>query len=471
MPLSLYTCLLCLSFSGLWTIQAEDPSIVMSTESPHQGLAPTNVDFAFNMYRQLVALAPDKNIFISPVSISMALAMLSLGTCGHTRTQLLQGLGFNLTKMSEAGIHQDFQHLHRLLGESDTSLEMTMGNALFLNRSLEPRESFLADIKHYYESEALAADFQDWARASSQINEYIRNQTQGKIVDLFLGLDRPTVLILINYIFFKGTWTQPFDPENTREKIFHVNGTTKVKVPMMFQSSPITYLQDSVVPCQLLQLNYTGNGTVFFVLPDEGQMDTVIAALSRDTIRRWSTSLVYGPVDLYLPKLSISGTYDLKGVLAEMGVADLFSSRANFSGITQETQLTLSKAQEGAQVQSGYAEIDLALVRGCPCGEGQEVTLWSVHSPQSGDTKHPRRSQGLVCEKARPLPSTQSQQVVHKAVLHLDEKGEKAAVPPEVTLKAVSEPVTICFNRPFLILIFDNFTWSSLFLGKVVNPA
>lgn len=82
----------------------------------------------------------------------MALAMLSLGASGHTRTQLLQGLGFNLTEMPEAEIHQGFQYLHHLLGESDTSLEMTMGNALFLDHSLELLESFSADIRRYYES-------------------------------------------------------------------------------------------------------------------------------------------------------------------------------------------------------------------------------------------------------------------------------------------------------------------------------
>ncbi|XP_062948246.1 corticosteroid-binding globulin [Cynocephalus volans] len=404
MLLVLYTCLLWLSTSGLWIVQAEDLDTDVSTRSHHRGLAPTNVDFAFSLYKHLVASAPNKNIFISPVSISMTLAMLSLGTCGHTQTQLLQGLGFNLTEMSEAEIHQGFQHLQRLLRESDTSLEMILGNALFLDSSLELLESFSADIKHYYESEALAADFQDWARASRQINEYIKNKTQGKIEDLFSDLDSPAILILVNYIFFKGTWAQPFDPESTREKNFHVNKTTTVKVPMMFQSSTIKYLRDSLLPCQVVQLDYVGNGTVFFILPDEGKMDTVIASLSRDTIQRWSQSLTRGLVDLYLPKVSISGAYDLGGVLADMGIADLFSDRANFSGITPEVQLKVSK-------------------------------------------------------------------VVHEAVLQLDEKGVKAAASTGVTLNLVSEPLTISFHQPFLVLIFDHFTWSSLFLGKVVNPA
>ncbi|XP_012594084.2 corticosteroid-binding globulin [Microcebus murinus] len=403
MPLTLYACLLWLSTSGLWTIQAEDTHANVSMRSQHRGLAPANVDFAFSLYKHLMASAPGENIFISPVSISMALSMVSLGTCGHTRTQLLQGLGFNLTETSEAEIHQSFRHLHHLLRESATSLEMTMGNALFHDRSLELLETFSADIKRYYDSEALTTDFQDWAGASRQINEYIKNKTQGKIVNLFSELDSPALLILINYIFYKGTWAQPFDPESTWEENFYVNETTVVKVPMMFQSSAINYLRDSELPCQVVQLDYVGNGTVFFILPEEGKMDMVITALSRDTIQRWSTSLTTGQVDLYVPKVYISGAYDLQSVLADMGIADVFSNQANFSGITQEAQLKLSK-------------------------------------------------------------------VVHKAVLQLNEKGVQAAASTGLTLNLTSEPLTIRFNKPFLILIFDHFTWSSLFLGKVVNP-
>lgn len=87
---------------------------------------------------------------------------------------------------------------------------------------------------------------------------------------------------------------QPFDPDSTREENFHVNETAAVRVPVMFQSGEIKYLHDRALPCQLVQLDYVGNGTVFFVLPDAGQMDAVIAALSRDTVQRWSDSLTSG---------------------------------------------------------------------------------------------------------------------------------------------------------------------------------
>lgn len=207
MLLTFYACLLWLSCSGLWTIQAKEPNADESMVSNHRILAPSNTDFALDLFNYLVASAPGKNVLISPVSISMALAMLSLGARGHTRAQLFQSLGFNLTQIPEAEIHQGFRNVHRLLRESDDSLEM--GNTVFLNQSLELLESFSADAKRYYELDALATDFQDWAGASRQINEYIKNKTQGEITDFFLELDSPDTLILVNYIFFRGTPTHP----------------------------------------------------------------------------------------------------------------------------------------------------------------------------------------------------------------------------------------------------------------------
>ncbi|KAG8514308.1 Protein Z-dependent protease inhibitor, partial [Galemys pyrenaicus] len=383
-------------------LMAKDASADVSTRDPHRNLAPNNVDFAFSLFKHLVSATPVNNVFISPVSVSMALAMLSLGARGHTQAGILQGLGFNITEISEDEIHQSFRHLQHLLGESDTSLEMTMGSALFLDHSLELLELFSADTRNYYKLEALKTDFRDRARSSRQINEYVRNKTRGKISDVVMELDGPASLILVNYIFFKGTWAQSFNPESTREGDFHVNELSVVKVPMMLQSGTIRYLVDTVLPCRLVQLDYMGNETAFLILPDQGEMDTVLAALSRDTIQRWSEALTSSWADLYVPKVSLSGAHDLGGIMAAMGIADLLDDQTDFSGITREARLNMSK-------------------------------------------------------------------VVHKAGLQFDEHGVKAAAPTQEPLHMAAERrLTIRFNRPFIIMVFDHFTWSSLFLGKVV---
>lgn len=397
MSLALYTCLFWLCTSGLWTAQA----VTDEDSSSHRDLAPTNVDFAFNLYKRLAALNSNKNTLISPVSISMALAMLSLSTRGST--QFLQNLGFNLTKMAEAEIHQGFRYLNSLLQQSNTGSEMNMGNAMFLLQNLKLKDSFLADTKHYYESEALTVYSKDWTKASQQINDHVKNKTQGKIEHVVSDLESSATLILVNYIFLRGIWKLPFSPENTREEDFFVNETSAVKVPMMVQSGNIGYFRDSAIPCQMVQMNYVGNGTTFFILPDEGQMDTVIAALNRDTIDRWGKLMIPRQMNLYIPKFSMSDTYDLEDVLADVGIKDLFTNQSDFTGTTEDTPLTLM--------------------------------------------------------------------VLHKAMLQLDEGNVLPVAANGAPVHLPSESFTLKYNRPFILLVFDKFTWSSLMMSKVVNPA
>ena len=176
------------------------------TETPVDLLrfASSNTDFAFSLYRQLALKNPNKNVVFSPMSISMALAFLSLGARDTTLTEILRGLKFNLTETSETEIHQGFQHLLRALSQPSNLLQLSVGNAMFVHEKLELLGKFRDDAKALYASEAFSTNFQDSAAAKKLINDYVEEKTQGKIVDLVKSLDTRTVMILVNYIFFKG---------------------------------------------------------------------------------------------------------------------------------------------------------------------------------------------------------------------------------------------------------------------------
>ncbi|XP_049626695.1 corticosteroid-binding globulin-like [Suncus etruscus] len=320
MLLTLCTFLLGLTLSHPQTIPDDN---IMTSKSPYRNLAPNNADFAFDLFKHLVSLNPNKDVLISPISISMTLAMLSLGAKSQTRIRMLKGLGFDLSEISEVEIHQNFEHLYLFFTRLNNSLEMIMGSTLFYDQSLNLMELFSEEAKQYYGLEHLAVDFQSWEKTKGQINMHIKDKTQGEISDLFLELPNQTTLILINYIFFTGTWEQAFDPANTMEKDFYVDAETVVKVPMMFQSSIIKHFNDTELGCMVVQLDYVGNCAVFLILPDTGKMNTVIQALSRDTIHRWSTSMSSRQLDLYMPKLSLSGTYDLMDIMKAMNITDV----------------------------------------------------------------------------------------------------------------------------------------------------
>ncbi|XP_036625444.1 corticosteroid-binding globulin isoform X2 [Trichosurus vulpecula] len=405
----LYMCLFILSVlsfcvpePGNRDLHPQEPTVEEENPS-HRRLAPMNVDFAFRLYKNLVSRAPDRNVFISPVSVSMSLAMLSLGARSATHAQLLESLGFNLTETSDLEIHQGFQYLIHLFNNSDTGLEMNMGNVLFLDSQVELLETFVTKIKHYYNVEVFSADFQNSTRAKKQVNDFVKNKTLGKVDQLFKDLNSDTMLILISYIFFKGRWAKPFDPSVTKMQKFYMNENVSVDVLMMFQSRANNHLFDKELSCTVVQLEYSGNATAFFILPDEGKMDQVVAALSRDTLNRWSQLRQDRYVHLYIPKFSVSESYDLEDVLREMGMMDIFTSQANLSGITKEASVKLSE-------------------------------------------------------------------VLHKAVLSVDEEGIEAAAGPGLNVVFESYHPVIKFDRPFLLIVFDHFTWSSLFLAKIMNP-
>ncbi|XP_069462602.1 alpha-1-antiproteinase-like [Ambystoma mexicanum] len=309
-----------------------------------QKVASANTQFAFEIYKHVAAAAGAENIFFSPVSISTALAMLSLGARSETLGQLMKGLGFRPGEVPSKELHASFQHLIQALNSPHSLLQLRMGNALFIQQELEPLQTFLADVKKHYHSETFPTDFQNEEEAKQQINSYVEAQTKGKIVDLLKRLDTGTVLVLINFIYFRGQWDKPFELESTREDDFHVDEHTTVRVPMMFNWSRYNIAHDQERCATVVQLPYKGNASAFFILPDPGKMKQLEDALSSSVIEEWMKSMHFSTIDLHMPRFSISGTLDLKDLLQKMGVTDVFCDQADLSGITSACKLKVSKA-------------------------------------------------------------------------------------------------------------------------------
>ncbi|XP_069415473.1 serpin A3-5-like isoform X3 [Ovis canadensis] len=307
-------------------------------------LASSNTDFAFSLYKQLALKNPNKNVIFSPLSVSIALAFLSLGARGSTLTEILEGLKFNLTEIQETEIHQGFQHLLQTLNRPSNQLQLSMGNAMFVQEGLKLLDKFREDARVLYSSEAFSTNFGDPEAAKSLINDYVKNKTQGKIEELFKVLTPETVLVLVNYIYFKARWKIPFDPKHTEQAEFHVSKNETVQVPMMALGLETPYFRDEELGCTLVELTYTSNDSALFILPDEGKMQDLEAKLIPETLTRWRNSLQPSKIhELYLPKFSIKSNYELIDILSQLGIKKIFTVAADLSGITGTGDLVVTQ--------------------------------------------------------------------------------------------------------------------------------
>ncbi|XP_006165439.1 serpin A9 [Tupaia chinensis] len=368
----------------------------------------SNINFAFNLYRRLVLETLSQNILFSPVSVSASLAMLSLGAHSVTKTQILQSLGFNLTHTPEPTIHQGFQQLLHSLNIPRQDLSLMMGSVLFIKKELQLQANFLDKVKKLYESEVFTIDFSNTSTARKKINSYIEKKTKGKIMNLIQDLDPLTVMVLVNHIFFKAKWEKPFNSVDTRKNFpFLVDNRVTVHVPMMHQKEEFAFGVDPELGCSVLKMDYSGDIGAFFVLPGKGKMRQLEQALSARTLRKWSHLLQKRWIQVFIPKFSISASYDLETILPKMGIRNAFDKNADFSGITKRGFLQVSKATHKAVLNISE--------------EGTQAAAATA-------------TKLIVRSKDGPTDSV------------------------------------IIFNSPFLIIITDEARETILFLGKVGNP-
>lgn len=167
-----------------------------------QELAKRNTDFGLKLFKKLSFHTPDNNIIFSPWSISMAFSMLSLGAQDSTLAEIKEG--FNFRSIPEKDIHEGFHYLIRSLNQRNQDHRLGLGNALFIDQKVKPQQKFLTEVKNMYEADIIPTNFQNPENVQKQINNYVSQKTQGKIDNLVKNIDPGTVMLLINYIFFRG---------------------------------------------------------------------------------------------------------------------------------------------------------------------------------------------------------------------------------------------------------------------------
>jgi len=374
-------------------------------------LADGNAAFAFDLYRTLAA--GEGNLFFSPYSISVALAMTYAGAAGDTASQMASTLQFTLP---QDRLHPAFNayslDLQARAQEptEGTPFELSIANSLWGQQGFPFRPEFLDLLGENYDAGMRLVDFAaDPEVARLAINQWVSDETREKIQDLIPSgaIDALTRLVLANAINFKAAWLHAFDSDATTTEPFHLLDGSTVEVPMMHQDEPYGYAVREEY--RALELPYeTGNMAMLIILPDEGQLQTVEEALGSEMLQEIIGNLTYGPVILSLPMFTYESAFSLNDALQNLGMTDAFDpERADFSGMDGTRDLHMGS-------------------------------------------------------------------VLHKAFVSVDEQGTEAAADTAVIMELTSalpdEPITITVDRPFIYLIRDGQTGSLLFVGRMLNP-
>uniref|UniRef100_A0A3Q4HMZ0 Leukocyte elastase inhibitor n=1 Tax=Neolamprologus brichardi TaxID=32507 RepID=A0A3Q4HMZ0_NEOBR len=291
--------------------------------------------FSLAMLKTLSEEDSTGNIFYSGLSVSAALAMLMLGARGSTATQMSE-MAFKFLK-TLMGL---FAKLLTDLNKADAPYSLSLANRLYGDRSCTFLEEFLKGTKKHYNAELESVDFKGNAEeARVHINSWVEKQTQDKIKDLLSqdAVDSLTKLVLVNAIYFKGSWNTQFKEEMTADAQFRLNKNDTKPVKMMQQKSKFPFATIPEANCEILEMPYKGNDlSMLIFLPNDIEDDTTgLEKLEKELTYQnfvdWTHPDMMSPneVDVKLPRFKMEEKYDLEKILTKMGMENAFDIFAN----------------------------------------------------------------------------------------------------------------------------------------------
>jgi len=378
------------------------------TPSDYQSLVAGNTAFAADLYRQ--ASVKQGNLFMSPHSISTALAMTYAGANSSTEAQIAQALHFTLPELQ---LHAAFDKLDLdLASRADDAtgetipFRLTTANAMFGQQGWTFMTPFLDTLARNYGAGMRILDFEHAAEASRvTINDWVEDKTNDRIKNLLPegSIASSTRLVLTNAIYFSAAWATPFDSSQTADRPFHLASGETISVSTLHQAEENGYGEGDGY--RAAELGYDGGKlSMVVVVPDD--LAAFEASLDAAKLTAITSSISHHLLDITLPKFQFDAPLGLKDVLMNLGMTEAFEDgAADFSGIDGTRRLVISD-------------------------------------------------------------------VLHKGFVSLDEKGTEAAAATAVVFgeTSVPQPATLVVDKPFFFLIRDRPTGAILFVGRVVDP-
>lgn len=354
-----------------------------------QGLVQAANDFGFRLLEEVAAEQGQDNLFISPLSVSLALGMTYNGARGETEQAMRQTLG--LGELSREQINDGYRGLIDLLCELDPKVTVEIANSIWYRDGFDVLQAFVEVNVEHFDAVVRALDFAD-AGAADTINAWVSEKTHGKIDEIVEPpINAATVMFLINAVYFKGDWMLQFDPEDTREQAFHGPGGAR-QVPMMNMHTELAYLETD--RAQIVDLPY-GHGlySMTVVLPKpEVDRAELIAGLDRNRWQQWMNGLVEQELTLALPRFELEYEKVLNDALIALGMGVAFGGAADFTGIRESGGLYISRVKHKSYVKVDEVGTEAAAVTSVEVREtsisnamiADRPFLFVIHDKHSG---------------------------------------------------------------------------------------
>lgn len=309
-------------------------------------------DFAFDIFARISESQTDKNLFISPLSISTALSMTANGAVAETKDGIKQTI--HLQDVSDEEINIAYRDLAEFITKLDPKVTTQLANSNWYKQEYTIEPDFRNILLDYYEAEVLAADFTD-PQTKDQINGWIEDKTNGKIKDMIDQIPSNVVMYLINAIYLKATWQYQFDKNQTEKRDFILTDGTTIQTDMMYSDGvKANFYGDERL--QFIELPY-GNGQFVFtiLLPyQSSELDQIIAELDMESFASYIESADTSTFKVFLPKFKIEYKTLLNEVLSAMGMELSFSGGANFSDLfVEDLDLYISRV-----LHQSFLEVD-----------------------------------------------------------------------------------------------------------------
>ncbi|MGE0128220.1 MAG: serpin family protein [Blastocatellales bacterium] len=311
-------------------------------------LAAASNAFGFDLFQQLQRQSANKNVFFSPLSVTLALAMTYNGAVGETKQAMQRAL--KIEGMNHAELNQSSAELLDALKSTDPKIELAIANSLWARRGVRFNEAFLERNRKFYRAEISSLDFSN-PQSAATINRWVDASTKGKINKIVDRIDPRQVMFLINAVYFKGQWQKRFEKTGAQNQPFYLLGGQQKQTPMMSQSGDYLYYRSDKF--QAVSLPYGKGGvSLYLFLPDQGSsMDDLLKSLSYQKWEELMKSFRNTPGDVKLPRFKLDYESTLNDPLKALGMSMAFTPRADFSGIREEGNLFISEVKHKAIVE------------------------------------------------------------------------------------------------------------------------